>query len=44
MNFVSKRYLDNMLKNPKEDKYRRIKQGNKVFQVCVFEYLLHIGT
>ena len=43
------RYLDNILKNPGEEKYRRIKQGNKVFQERVkpikgsVEFLLACG-
>ncbi|XP_028416897.1 UBX domain-containing protein 6-like isoform X1 [Dendronephthya gigantea] len=43
------RYLDNILKNPDESKYRRIKQGNKVFQERVkpvkgsIEFLLACG-
>lgn len=28
------RYVDNICKNPTEEKYRKIKVGNKVFQVC----------
>lgn len=30
------RYVDNIYKNPTEEKYRKIKVGNKVFQVCHF--------
>ncbi|XP_046857646.1 UBX domain-containing protein 6-like [Xenia sp. Carnegie-2017] len=43
------RYLDNILKNPGEEKYRRIKQGNKIFQEKVkpvigsTEFLLSCG-
>lgn len=32
------RYVDNICKNPTEEKYRKIKLSNKVFQVC-----LHYG-
>lgn len=28
------RYVDNICKNPTEEKYRKIKLSNKVFQVC----------
>lgn len=31
--FVS-RYVENICKNPTEEKYRKIKLSNKVFQVC----------
>ena len=29
------KYMENIVGNPSEDKYRRIRMGNKVFQVCV---------
>lgn len=31
---VVNRYVDNICKNPTEEKYRKIKLSNKVFQVC----------
>lgn len=43
------RYLDNILQNPEDEKYRKIKQGNKVFQEKVrpikgaMEFLLSCG-
>ena len=30
------RYLDNICKNPEEEKYQKIKQSNKIFQVTLF--------
>lgn len=33
--FLSNRYVENICKNPTEEKYRKIKVSNKVFQVCM---------
>lgn len=30
---ILNRYLDNICKNPDEEKFQKVKQGNKVFQV-----------
>eukprot|EP00123_Amoebidium_parasiticum_P007130 comp17898_c0_seq1/m.18144 comp17898_c0_seq1/g.18144 ORF comp17898_c0_seq1/g.18144 comp17898_c0_seq1/m.18144 type:complete len:425 (-) comp17898_c0_seq1:14-1288(-) len=38
------RYIDNILKNPTEPKYRKIKVGNKVFQEKVFPVVGHDGV